>query len=141
MLPFGGHKGSAFAGLIQLLTGGLAGATVGGEETHDHPDPERRGQSSLFMALDPDFFSSRAIFADLVDRQIQAIHAAPPLPGVAAALAPGERGWREAERARRVGVTLTDEDWSSLLSAMREAGLPTEEIVERHGPRPSDSPT
>ena len=135
MLPFGGHKGSAITGLVQLLTGGLAGATVGGEETHDHPDPDRRGQSGFFLALDPDFFSSRAIFTELVDHHIQAIHAAPPLPGVAAVLAPGERGWREAEQARRVGVTLADEDWSALLSAMREAGLPADEIVERHGPR------
>jgi ureidoglycolate dehydrogenase (NAD+) len=134
LLPFGGHKGSAVAGLVHLLTGGLAGATVGGEETHDHPDPDRRGQSSFFLALNPDFFSSRAIFSDLVDRHIQAIHAAPPLPGVAAVLAPGERGWREAERARREGVTLTNEDWSALLSAMREAGLPADEIVALHGP-------
>jgi hypothetical protein len=56
-------------------------------------------------------------------------------------LAPGERGWRAAEQARREGVILTNEDWSALLTAMRDAGLPAAEIVERHGPRLSDSPT
>ncbi|MCC6629289.1 MAG: Ldh family oxidoreductase [Chloroflexi bacterium] len=78
--------------------------------------------------------SAHARFAELVDRRIQAIHAAPPLRGVAAVLAPGECGWREAERRQQEGITLADEDWSALLGAMREAGLPADELVARHGP-------
>jgi ureidoglycolate dehydrogenase (NAD+) len=134
LLPFGGHKGSGIALLAHLLTGGLAGTTVGGEPTHDHPDPALRGQASVFMAIDPAFFGSREDFERLVDRQIEFIHAARPLPGVAAVLAPGERGWREADRRRREGIPIAEEDWATLRAALREAGLPEAELAARFGP-------
>jgi ureidoglycolate dehydrogenase (NAD+) len=134
LLPFGGHKGSGIALLVHLLTGGLAGTTVGGESTHDHPDEQLRGQAALFVAIDPAFFCSREVFERLVDRQIQFIHDARPLPGVDDVLVPGERGWREADRRRQGGIPITEEDWAVLRAAMRQAGLPEADLVQQYGP-------
>lgn len=134
MVPFGGHKGSGLSLLVHLLTGALAGTTVGGEPTHTFPDPDRRGQSSLFLVLDPEHFGSRAAFLDGVDRQIGYIHAATPLPGVERPLLPGERGWHEAERRRESGIPIAADDWNAILAAMRSAELPTDDLVAAHGP-------
>jgi ureidoglycolate dehydrogenase (NAD+) len=123
MLPCGGHKGSGFAILIHLLTGGLSGTTVGGEDTHNHPDPARRGQGALYMALDPNWFASRAIFNEMVESQIGYIHQAGPLPGVAYPLYPGERGWSEFDRRKADGIPVPDEDWAVVVKAMRDSKL------------------
>ncbi|MCC6629288.1 MAG: Ldh family oxidoreductase [Chloroflexi bacterium] len=134
LLPFGGHKGYGFALLPGILTGALAGSTAGCELTHTHPDPAVRGQSFLFLALDPDFFSSRAAFKELVDRQIRAIHASPPRPGFDEVLVPGERAWREMERRRREGMPIPAEDWQRVVAALERARLPVADLLARYGP-------
>ena len=123
MLPCGGHKGSGFGILIHLLTGGLSGTTIGGEDTHGHPDPARRGQGSLFMALDPDWFASRDVFDAMVEAQIGHIHDARPMPGVSRPLYPGERGWSELDRRRAAGIPVPEEDWAVVIKAIRGAKL------------------
>ncbi|SFZ85661.1 ureidoglycolate dehydrogenase (NAD+) [Devosia enhydra] len=123
MLPCGGHKGSGLGILIHLLTGGLSGTTVGGEDTHGHPDPEKRGQGALFMAIDPEWFGSRAVFEAMVEAQIGYIHAARPLPGREHALYPGERGWSETDKRQEAGIPVADEDWAVVLKAIRGARL------------------
>lgn len=130
MQPCGGHKGSGLAILIHLLTGALSGTTVGGEDTHKHPDPERRGQGALFMALDPDFFASKAVFEELVEKQIDYIHGAAPLPGRAHPIYPGERGWTEMDRRRADGIPVPNEDWAVVLKAIRDSGLAEERLIE-----------
>jgi ureidoglycolate dehydrogenase (NAD+) len=134
MLPFGGHKGSAISLLIHMLTGALAGTTVGGEPTHQHPDPERRGQSALYLAFDPDRFGSREEFRQLVDKQIEIIHNATPLPGVDKVLVPGERGWREAERRRLEGIPIAVEDWEAVIDSIRSFGLDLDALLASCGP-------
>jgi ureidoglycolate dehydrogenase (NAD+) len=129
LLPFGGPKGYGVALLPGILTGALAGSTAGCEPTHTHPDPRLRGQSFLFLALDPDFFSSRLAFKALVDRQIQAIHASPPRPGFSEVLVPGERAWREMERRRRDGIPIRREAWARVLAAMEQVGPPLADLV------------
>jgi ureidoglycolate dehydrogenase (NAD+) len=134
LLPFGGHKGYGFALLPGILTGALAGSTAGCEPTHTHPDPAVRGQSFLFLALDPDFFSSRAAFKELVDRQVRAIHASPPRPGFDEVLVPGERAGREMERRRREGIPVPSEDWQRVVAALERARLPVTDLVAHYGP-------
>jgi LDH2 family malate/lactate/ureidoglycolate dehydrogenase len=130
MLAFGGHKGSGIALLVHVLTGLLGGTTVGGEVTHDNPDPNVRGQSCFYLAIDPEHFASRATFERLADRQIDYIHAAQPLPGFEEVLSPGARGWRTAEARQRDGIPVPEADWSAVLAAIKQAGLPAEEIAK-----------
>jgi ureidoglycolate dehydrogenase (NAD+) len=119
----GGHKGSGLAILIHLLTGALSGTTVGGEDTHNHPDPERRGQGAMFIALDPEFFASSSIFEELVEKQIGYIHGADPLPGRTHPIYPGERGWSELDRRTAEGIDVPDEDWAVVLKALKASAL------------------
>jgi LDH2 family malate/lactate/ureidoglycolate dehydrogenase len=128
-VAFGGHKGSAIALLVHILTGGLAGTTVGGEDTHNHQDSALRGQSALFLALDPAFFGGDERFRSLMDRQVQNVRAAEPLPGLERVRLPGERGFAEAERRRRDGIPIPDADWESLRTAIRDAGLAEAELL------------
>lgn len=126
----GGHKGSGLAILIHLLTGALSGTTVGGEDTHKHPDPERRGQGAMFMALDPEFFSSRAVFEELVEKQIGFIHGADPLPGRTHPIYPGERGWSELDKRTAEGIPVPDEDWDVVLKALRASSLSEADLLK-----------
>jgi ureidoglycolate dehydrogenase (NAD+) len=130
MLPCGGHKGSGLAILIHLLTGGLSETTVGGEQTHTHPDPEKRGQGSVFMAIDPDRFGTRAGFAEMVERQIAYIHEAAPLPGKARPIYPGERGWGELAKRQAEGIPVPQDDWDVVLKALRASKLPEAELLQ-----------
>jgi ureidoglycolate dehydrogenase (NAD+) len=134
LMPFGGPKGYGIALLPGILTGALAGSTAACEPTHTHSDPRVRGQSFLFLALDPDFFSSRQAFKTLVDRQIQAIHASPPRPGFTEVLVPGERAWREMERRRRDGIPIRREAWARVLAAIEELGPPAADLVAANRP-------
>lgn len=129
MLPCGGHKGSGLAILIHLLTGALSGTTVGGEDTHNHPDPARRGQGGLFMALDPEWFASGGVFAELVEKQIDFIHGADPLPGSAHPIYPGERGWAELDRRTAEGIPVPEEDWAVVLKAIQQSNLSKDHLL------------
>jgi LDH2 family malate/lactate/ureidoglycolate dehydrogenase len=131
MLAFGGHKGSGIALLVHVLTGMLGGTTVGGEVTHENPDPRVRGQSTFYLAIEPEHFASREVFEGLADRQIAYIHGAQPLPGFEEVLSPGARGARTAEQRRREGIPVAEADWAAVLAAIRQAGLPDGEIVDQ----------
>jgi LDH2 family malate/lactate/ureidoglycolate dehydrogenase len=133
MLPFGGHKGSGIAILIHLLTGGLSETTIGGDPTHDNPDPDKRGQGALFAAIDPDAFGTAGGFAAMVERQIGFVHGAAPLPGKGAPLYPGERGWTELDTRTKNGIPVPDEDWEVVLKAIRASRLPERELLARVG--------
>jgi len=130
MQTCGGHKGSGLAILIHLLTGALSGTTVGGEDTHNHPDPAQRGQGALFMALDPEFFASGAVFEALVEKQIGFIHGADPLPGRTHPIYPGERGWSELDRRQAEGIPVPEEDWAVVLKAIRASALDEARLLE-----------
>ncbi|MCC6174158.1 MAG: Ldh family oxidoreductase [Chloroflexi bacterium] len=132
MLAFGGHKGSGIALLVHVLTGMLGGTTVGGESTHGNPDPNVRGQSCFYLAIDPEHFASRETFERLADRQIAYVHAAQPLPGFEEVLVPGARGARTAEVRQREGIPVPEADWSAVLAAISSAGLPADEIASQY---------
>ncbi|MBD0417523.1 Ldh family oxidoreductase [Oryzicola mucosus] len=133
MLPCGGHKGSGLGILIHLLTGALSGTTVGGEDTHNHPEAARRGQGALFMALDPDWFASGGVFAGLVEKQIGFIHDATPLPGRNRPIYPGERGWSEFDLRTEQGIPIPDEDWVVILKAIRASNLSESHLLRGIG--------
>lgn len=130
MLAFGGHKGSGIALLVHVLTGMLGGTTVGGELTHENPDPNIRGQAVFYLAIDPEHFASREVFERLADRQIEYIQAARPLPGFEEVLSPGMRGTRTAAVRKVQGIPISEPDWQAVLNAVRSAGLPADDLVE-----------
>jgi LDH2 family malate/lactate/ureidoglycolate dehydrogenase len=88
-----------------------------------------RGQSCFYLAIDPEHFASREVFESLADRQIDFVHRAQPLPGFEEVLVPGARGARTADVRRKDGIPVADADWSVVMGAIEQAGLPAGEIA------------
>ena len=97
---FGGHRGSALALAVQLLTGALVGA---------EPLPRPGVDYGLWLlAIDPGVFGPKEEFRRGVDAVVQAVKSARPEAGVTEVLVPGERAWRDRERRLREGLDLPD---------------------------------
>ncbi|MEZ5740517.1 MAG: Ldh family oxidoreductase [Burkholderiaceae bacterium] len=82
ILPFGGHKGSGLALMIEILTGPLQGASIFGDE--------RDNRGNFLLALDPQAFIGRAAFEAAATLLLQRLRGAqgddappPRLPGEA----------------------------------------------------------
>jgi LDH2 family malate/lactate/ureidoglycolate dehydrogenase len=78
MLPFGGHKGSALALMVELLAGALTGTRVGTSQ------PGERGM--LFLALKPDLFGRGDAFLTRTESVVAELLDAGPavrVPGIA----------------------------------------------------------
>jgi len=70
VLPFGGHIGAGIAVMIELLTAALAGAAFGNEIEAGDPSGLDPGSSKLFLAIAPQAFGGRQLFASRVGEEI-----------------------------------------------------------------------
>jgi LDH2 family malate/lactate/ureidoglycolate dehydrogenase len=134
LLPFGGHKGYGIGLLVDVLTGALAGSTIGRGVDQRNTNPETGGQSLFMLAIDVGHFVPFATYADRVDQLIREIHATPPAEGFAEVFAPGDIERRQEEVRRRDGNPIYPGDWEAIVKGIEEAGLPVAELVERFGP-------
>ena len=133
LLPFGLHKGYGMGILVDLLTGALAGSTLGlGVEQHN-PDPDVGGQAFFFLALNPAFFSSPEAFAQRVDKLSRDAKSIRPADGFDEVLLPGELEWREEQKRARNGIPMPDGDWGSLVRTLEAADLPRD-LIEQFAP-------
>lgn len=117
-LPFGGHKGSAIALMIELLAGVLLGQPTSPEAGREHAalegasGPPRGGM--LMIALDPDRFGDAEGWRDHAGRFFGELRA---LPGVRI---PGDRRKADRIRVAREGVAVPADLWREARAA---AGL------------------
>jgi LDH2 family malate/lactate/ureidoglycolate dehydrogenase len=133
ILPFGGHKGYGMGILVDLLTGALAGSTVGLGVQQGNPDPDVGGQAFFFLALNPAFFSSPEAFTERVDQLSREAKSIAPAEGFSEVLLPGELEWREEQRRKQNGIPMPEGDWSSLVKSLEAADLPRD-LIERFAP-------
>jgi len=103
LLPLGGldhgHKGYAFALLVESLTGALAG--------HGRADPpEGWGASVFIQVLSPDLFGGADEFRRQTEHVAATCRATPPRPGVERVRLPGENGLRRRAEQLLHGVEL-----------------------------------
>jgi LDH2 family malate/lactate/ureidoglycolate dehydrogenase len=133
ILPFGGHKGYGMGILVDLLTGALAGSTLGLGVQQGNPDPDVGGQAFFFLALNPSFFSSPEAFVERVDLLSREAKSIKPAEGFSEVLLPGELEWREEQRRTRDGIPMPEGDWNALRKNLQGADLPRG-LVERFAP-------
>ncbi|MCC7368651.1 MAG: Ldh family oxidoreductase [Chloroflexi bacterium] len=133
LMPFGGHKGYGIAVLVDLLTGALSGSTLGLDVQQSNPDPEVGGQAFFFLAIDPEFFSSREVFAAQVDKLTRDAKSIKPAEGFSEVLLPGELEWREEQKRKASGIPFYDGDWQALSANLEAAGLPRE-LIGQYAP-------
>jgi LDH2 family malate/lactate/ureidoglycolate dehydrogenase len=133
ILPFGGHKGYGMGILVDLLTGALAGSTLGLGVQQGNPDPDVGGQAFFFLALNPGAFSSPEAFVERVDQLSREAKSIKPAEGFSEVLLPGELEWREEQRRKQHGIPMPEGDWGALLRSLEAADLPRD-LVERFAP-------
>ena len=130
LLPFGGHKGYGLGVLVDLLTGALAGSTVGRGVIQPPDGSEHGGQSFFMLAIDPEAFGGSAAFVERVDRLVREAKEIAPQEGFDEVLLPGELEHRTQQRRAAEGIPLYDEDWQALREGLSRAGVPAALIAE-----------
>jgi LDH2 family malate/lactate/ureidoglycolate dehydrogenase len=133
LLPFGGHKGYGMGLLVDVLAGALAGGAVGKQVQQHNPDPDVGGQSFFFLAINPEFFSSREMFAERVDQLARDAKSVPPSEGFSEVLLPGELEWREEQKRSKDGIPMPDGDWNALVRNLEGSSIPRE-LIDRFAP-------
>jgi len=115
ILAFAGHKGSGLALMIELLTGPLIGNWV----VSDGDRPQAFGE--MVIAIDPAAFGDAATFPARVSAFLARVREARRVPGGEAIQLPGERGNRQAARARAAGEIPIDSALLDQIVALADA--------------------
>ena len=97
ILPFGGHKGSGLAFIVQVF-GMLGGAPLSRGDA--------RGWGSLFVVFNPELLMPLADFKENLLNLVAEIKNGPRQAGVGEIRIPGERAFRERARRRKKGVEI-----------------------------------
>jgi len=120
LLPFGGHKGSAIAAMVELFAAALTGGRFGFEDrSAQFPGAESSNAGQSLILIDPSA-SAGAGFADRVDELLS------QLAAVGVARLPGDRRYAARSKAERDGVDIEERTYDYLCSL-----LPVEDSEHR----------
>jgi L-2-hydroxycarboxylate dehydrogenase (NAD+) len=116
LLPFGDHKGSALALLVEVLTGPLVGGGFAGVREADD------NWGNLAIALDSGLLADRDTFAAGISQLRRSIKNGTPTLETEEILIPGERGDHMAAECQRRGyIEIDDELWRRFQKALTAA--------------------
>ncbi len=121
LLPMGGadhgHKGYAFALLVEALTGGLA--------AHGRADPKEGWGATVFLqVMNPACFGGAEEFRRQTEHIAEACRATPPRPGFDRVRLPGERGLARRAEQLAHGVQLHPSILPALTPWAEKLGVP-----------------
>lgn len=106
--PFGGHKGSGLAVVIELLSVALSGATFSAAVTDIFVDrSSQMGTGHLLIGMDPSAFGVGKDFAEQVDEFGRILRASRPAEGFDAVLMPGDLELQRQRRGTLEGIELS----------------------------------
>ncbi|MDQ2682061.1 MAG: Ldh family oxidoreductase [Chloroflexota bacterium] len=108
LLTFGGHKGSGFSILAQLVGAGLAGA---------HPDllaQHRGGNGPFVIAIDVAAFVDDATFTERIEEQAAEVCGSAPAAGVERVQMPGDPELLIRVERERDGIPVPESTWAEL---------------------------
>ena len=108
LLPFGGHKGSSIAFMIEILAGALTGGCFGFEDrSGDYPGAQTPKAGQAVILIDP-----TRVPRNLYFERIETLFAAISESGVGRL--PAERRYVQRERSLRNGIVLSNRNWAIL---------------------------
>jgi delta1-piperideine-2-carboxylate reductase len=108
LLPFGGHKGSSIAFMIEILAGALAGGSFGFEDrSAAYPGAQTSKAGMVVILVDPLRVPGNRYF-----ERIESLFAAIAESGVERL--PADRRYAHRERTLREGISLSDHDLATL---------------------------
>jgi uncharacterized oxidoreductase len=111
LLPFGGHKGFGLAMLVDALAGGLSGA---GCCTDAGASLAGKTDGVFLVAVKVAAFCPLPDLQGQITRLVQHVKSAPPAPGAAEVLVPGEREARTRRRRLVEGIPVEPATWEAL---------------------------
>ena len=127
LLPMGYWKGSGMALALDMAAALLANGACG-SDLNAGEKGSCGGCSQVFMAFDPELFSTGEEAQAMLDRRVDAAHAAHPTNGEGRVSYPGERTLETRERSMREGVHVDDAVWAQL-EAMAAGDLDVTDIA------------
>ena len=108
ILPFGGHKGSSIAFMIEILAGALTGGPFGFEDrSHEYPGAQTPKAGQTVILIDPLHVPGSRYF-----ERIEGLFEAVAASGVERL--PAERRYAQRQRSLRDGITVSDRNWATL---------------------------
>jgi len=117
LLPFGLHKGSGLALMMEILPTLLSGhAPITSQEF-------KYGNPSLFFALSIEAFTARQRFDRLVAELLQRVKRTQPAAGFDEVLLPGEPEQRSSQQREKEGIPISDATWSDLMGLAERFGI------------------
>ncbi len=109
-LPFGGHKGSMIALMVEILAAALTGGRFGMEDgSAAYPGAQTSNAGETIIAIDPMASAGQAFF-DRIDQLSEAV------VGNGDARIPGERRWNARSSAVTEGVEIPDDLYEFAMS-------------------------
>ncbi len=122
LLPFGGHKGSALAILMEALGSCLTGA----ESTE-----KMSKEGAILIGIDPARFRDRPSYDEAATGLFERIEAVPPAPGFEEVMLPGEPERRARARGAASGVEIAPEIFEALRDIALELDVAPDLLSER----------
>ena len=108
VLTMAGHKGYALALMVEMLSGVLSGAQIGGAVGSMYKDMEKpQGVGHFFCLIDIAAFMDMKTFHDRTGQLIDEVKAVKKRPDTMEILLPGERSQRTAAGRREHGVPVS----------------------------------
>jgi LDH2 family malate/lactate/ureidoglycolate dehydrogenase len=110
LAPLGGafgFKGAAIAGLVEILSAVITGMKLSFDLLPmNGPDMTTpRGLGAFVLAIRPDAFVDKAVYADGMQRYLATLRGSRPAAD-RTVMAPGDREWAEAERRAAAGIPI-----------------------------------
>ena len=115
LMPFGGHKGYAFAVIAELLSGPLAGADA-------FPGVMKRSGIFLF-AVEATVFRPFEEYAKAMAATLHRIKSVPPAPGFKEVLLPGEPEHRTRQQRLDAGIAIPADTWRAVSDVATTLGV------------------
>lgn len=108
LLPFGGHKGSSIAMMMEIMGAALAGGDYSFEiDWSDYPGAATPHGGQTYILIDPDRGNTRA-FTSRIETLIEAIHEA------GQQRLPGDRRYANRRESDRLGIPIKEQELGRL---------------------------
>ena len=113
ILPFGGPKGSGLAIAVEILAGGLVGASMGRDVTGTYHTEERCTKGDLFVVIDPAALGGEG-FVDRTSEFLRTLKVEPTAAGFDEIRLPGEKSLQQERSAKT--ITVDGDLWETVRS-------------------------
>jgi LDH2 family malate/lactate/ureidoglycolate dehydrogenase len=124
ILPMAGHKGSAIALMMDVLSGVLTGSAFGAAVSGPYQAERRSGCGHLFIALHVAAFGDPDGFARRMEQLVAEVRSVPLAPGFDEILYPGEPEARAAREHLQAGLSLPRQTLDDLRRLADSTGVP-----------------